>query len=167
MARRFRGESEQTVDGKGRTSVPALFRRVIESCDPDWSDGQRPNLVVVYGSESQKFLECYTMDAIDEIDLRIDRMKKGSIERKMMERRFHGHALPAQVLEDGRIMLPAKLRKKLELESKAFFIASGDHFQIWKPETYEAEELAKEEAWLAEQGDAFDITSLLPDLPEE
>lgn len=167
MARRFRGESEQTVDSKGRISVPALFRRVIEHCDPDWSDGQRPNLVIVYGFESQNFLECYTMEAIEEIDRRIDRMKKGSRERKFMERRYHGHALPAQVVEDGRIVLPAKLRKKLDLTGKAFFIASGDHFQIWNPETYQSEELAKEEEWLAEQDEDFDPSVLLPDLPED
>ena len=167
MARKFRGEGEQTVDGKGRVSVPAPFRRVIEACDPDWSDGQRPNLVIVYGFESQKYLECYTIEAIDEIDRRIERMKKGSTERKMLERWYHGHSLPAQVVEDGRIVLPQKLRKKLELNDKAFFIASGDHFQVWKPETYEAEELAREEAWLALQDDDFDPTILLPDLPEE
>ena len=167
MARRFRGEGEQTVDAKGRVSVPAPFRRVIEACDPDWSEGQRPNLVIVYGFEGHKLLECYTIEAIDEIDQRIELMKKGSDERKMLERWYHGHSLPAQVVEDGRIVLPQKLRKRLDLNDKAFFIASGDHFQIWKPETYESEELAREAAWLARQDEGFDPTILLPDLPKE
>ncbi|MDT2073578.1 MAG: cell division/cell wall cluster transcriptional repressor MraZ, partial [Planktomarina sp.] len=30
MARRFRGESHHKVDSKGRVSIPALFRRVLE-----------------------------------------------------------------------------------------------------------------------------------------
>ncbi|MEP4311011.1 MAG: MraZ, partial [Lentilitoribacter sp.] len=30
MARRFRGESDHKVDTKGRVSIPASFRRVIE-----------------------------------------------------------------------------------------------------------------------------------------
>ncbi len=167
MARRFRSESEQTVDSKGRVSVPAPFRRVIEACDPNWSEGQRPNLVIVYGFESHNFLECYTMEAIELIDRRIERMKKGSKERKMLERWYHGHSMDAQVVEDGRIVLPQKLRKKLDLENKAFFIAAGDHFQIWKPETYATEELAREEEWLAQQDEDFDPTILLPDLPED
>ncbi|MEZ5751140.1 MAG: division/cell wall cluster transcriptional repressor MraZ [Paracoccaceae bacterium] len=166
MARRFRGESEQTVDGKGRVSVPALFRRVIEACDPDWSDGQRPNLVIVYGGESQKRLDCYTMEAIEQIDRQIDKMQKGSRERKMLERLFHGFSTPAQVVEDGRIVLPVKLRKKLDLEDKAFFIAAGDHFEIWKPETFEAEEQSKADQWLAEQDEDFDPMSLLPSLDD-
>lgn len=167
MARRFRGESEQTVDSKGRVSVPALFRRVVEACDPEWKEGMRPELVIVYGTEKQQFLECYTIEAIEEIDRRIDRMKKGSIERRMVERIYHGHSMPAQIVEDGRIVLPQKLRKKLDLEDKAFFIASGDHFQIWKPSTYEELELAKVDEWLGQQDEDFDPSSLLPDLPED
>ncbi|WP_323036295.1 division/cell wall cluster transcriptional repressor MraZ [Pararhodobacter sp.] len=167
MARRFRGESEQTVDSKGRVSVPALFRRVIEACDPEWTEGLRPELVIVYGSEKRNHLECYTIEAIEEIDRRIDRMKKGSIERRMLERLYHGHSMPAQIVEDGRIVLPQKLRKKLDLEDKAFFIASGDHFQIWKPSTYEETEMAKVDAWLDAQDEDFDPSSLLPDLPAE
>ncbi|MFN3954747.1 MAG: division/cell wall cluster transcriptional repressor MraZ [Pararhodobacter sp.] len=166
MARRFRGEYHQKVDGKGRVSIPALFRRVIEAADPDWREGLRPNLVIVYGTATQPQLDCYTIEAIDEIDRRIDRMKPGSMERKMLERIYHGHSLPAQVDEDGRIVLPARLRDKTGLEGEAFFIASGDHFQIWKPETYEAEETARAEAWLQQQEEGFDPRILLPDLPE-
>ena len=34
MSRRFRGESHHKVDAKGRVSIPASFRRVIEASDP-------------------------------------------------------------------------------------------------------------------------------------
>ena len=54
------------------------------------------------------------------------------------------------------IKLPAKLRTKIDLKGEAFFIAAGDTFQIWNPETYESEELAKSEAWLDELPDDFD-----------
>ena len=63
--------------------------------------------------------------------------------------------------ETGRLVLPAKLRRKIGLEGEAFFIAAGDTFQIWKPETYESEELAKTEAWLDEQPEDFDPLILL------
>lgn len=167
MARRFRGESHQKLDTKGRVSIPALFRRVIEQADPDWSEGKRANLVIVYGTEKQKRFNVYTIEAIDEIDRRIDRMKKGSPERKYLERIYHGHSLPTQLDDDGRVLLPQKLREKLGLTSSAFFIAAGDHFQIWKPETFEAEELARTDEWLAEQDPDFDPDSLLPELPED
>ena len=68
MANRFRGEGIHKVDGKGRVSIPALFRRVLEDCDPEWKEGLNPNLVIVYGGESQKYLEIYTQESINEVD---------------------------------------------------------------------------------------------------
>ena len=156
MVRRFRGESHLKVDGKGRVSIPALFRRVLEAGDPNWTEGLNPELVIVYGDHRRKFLECYTMEAIDEVDAKIAALPRGSMERKMLERMFHGQSYPTSVDETGRIVLPAKLRTKIGLEDEAFFIAAGDTFQIWKPETYESEELARTEAWLDDLPEDFD-----------
>ncbi|MGV6803120.1 MAG: division/cell wall cluster transcriptional repressor MraZ [Ruegeria sp.] len=161
MARRFRGESRHKVDSKGRVSIPALFRRVLQAGDPDWTEGLRPQMVIVYGDHRRKFLECYTIEAINEVDEKIDAMPRGSIERRMLERLMHGQSYPTEVDEDGRLVLPQKLREKIGLEKEAFFIASGDTFQVWKPETYEAEELARTEAWLDDLPDDFDPLSLL------
>ena len=63
-------------------------------------------------------------------------------------------------------MLPAKLRAKIGLDSEAFFIAAGDTFQIWKPETYESVELAKTEAWLDDLPDDFDPMEYLDGVGE-
>ncbi|WP_138933576.1 division/cell wall cluster transcriptional repressor MraZ [Roseovarius arcticus] len=156
MARRFRGESHHKVDAKGRVSIPALFRRVIEASDPNWTEGLPPELVIVYGDHRRNYLECYTVEAIDEVDAKIDALGRGSMERKMLQRLFHGQSFPTTVDETGRLVLPAKLRAKIGLEGEAFFIAAGDTFQIWKPETYEAEEAAKTEEWLDELPKDFD-----------
>ena len=161
MGRRFRGESHHKVDSKGRVSIPASFRRVLEAGDPNWQPGGCPDLVIVYGDHRRKFLECYTMEAIDEVDAKIDALPRGSMQRKMLQRMFHGQSFPTNVDETGRLVLPAKLRNKIELEAEAFFIAAGDTFQIWKPETYETEELAQADEWLDEQGDDFDPMEFL------
>lgn len=164
MARRFRGSFHQKVDSKGRVSIPASFRRVIEEGDPDWTDGLRPNLVIVYGMDSQKRLDCYTMNAIDEIEEGISDMQPGSPERETLELTFHGHAADAQIDEDGRIVLPQRLRDKLELEPNeaAFFIAKGDHFQIWKEDTFNAVKSRRTEVFLADQAPDFDPRIHLP-----
>ncbi len=150
MAKRFRGESHHKVDSKGRVSIPASFRRVLEASDPSWSAGGNPELVIVYGDHRRNFLECYTIEAIEEVDEKIDRLPRGSVQRKMLSTLFQGQSLPTSVDETGRLVLPAKLRQKIDLSDEVFFIAAGDTFQIWKPETYEAEELARTEAWLDE-----------------
>ncbi|EEX08009.1 protein MraZ [Ruegeria lacuscaerulensis ITI-1157] len=161
MARRFRGESHHKVDAKGRVSIPASFRRVLEASDPNWQPGGNPELVIVYGDHRRKYLECYTMEAIDEVDAKIDALPRGSMQRKMLQRLFHGQSFPTTVDETGRLVLPAKLRNKIGLEGEAFFIAAGDTFQIWKPETYEAEELAATEEWLDELPEDFDPMQFL------
>jgi MraZ protein len=144
------------VDSKGRVSIPASFRRVLEVGDPDWTEGLNPNLVIVYGDHRRNYLECYTIEAINEVDDKIAALPRGSMERKMLQRMFHGQSYPTNVDETGRLVLPAKLRQKIALEGEAFFIAAGDTFQIWKPETYDEEELAKTEAWLDELPEDFD-----------
>ena len=139
MARRFRSTYHQKVDGKGRVSVPASFRRVIEEGDPEWSAGQRPNFIIVFGLKFQKRLDCFTMKAMEAIDASIDAMPPGTPARKKLERVYHAHAIEAQIDEDGRIILPQQLRDKLQLvpDEKARFVGSNDHFQVWKNATYE------------------------------
>ena len=142
-------------------SIQASFRRVLEAGDPNWQPGGNPELVIVYGDHRRNFLECYTMEAIDEVDAKIDALPRGSMQRKMLQRMFHGQSFPTNVDETGRLVLPAKLRQKIELEAEAFFIAAGDTFQIWKPETYEAEELAQAEEWLDDLPEGFDPMEFL------
>lgn len=161
MGRIFRGESLHKVDGKGRVSIPALFRRVIEASDPNWTDSLNPELIIVYGDHRRRYLECYTIEAMQEVDDKINALPRGSMERKMLQRMFHGQSFPTSVDETGRLVLPAKLRKKIELEDEAFFIAAGDTFQIWKPETYDSDELSKTEHWLEEFPEDFDPLILL------
>lgn len=156
MARRFRGESHHKVDTKGRVSIPALFRRVLEAGDPNWQPGDTPELVIVYGDHRREFLECYTMEAIEGVDAKIDALPRGSQPRKHLQRMFHGQSFPTSVDVTGRLVLPAKLRAKIGLEGEAFFIAAGDTFQIWNPETYEDVEVANSEAWLDDLPDEFD-----------
>lgn len=86
MGRRFRGESHHKVDSKGRVSIPASFRRVLEAADPNWKSGDSPELVIVYGDHRRQFLECYTMEAIDEVDAKIAALPRGSKPRKILER---------------------------------------------------------------------------------
>jgi MraZ protein len=160
VARRFRGEGLQKVDSKGRVSIPALFRRVVQACDPNWTEGLSPELVIVYGDTRREFLECYTIEAIEEVDVKIDALPRGSVGRKTLERLFHGQSFPTSIDETGRLVLPVKLRQKIGIDKEAYFIAAGDTFQIWNPDTYEADQ-QKTDAWLEEQPNDFDPLSFL------
>ncbi|MEM6824101.1 MAG: division/cell wall cluster transcriptional repressor MraZ [Pseudomonadota bacterium] len=166
MRRGFRGEFDQKVDGKGRISIPADFRGPIEAGDPDWSRGKAQRFIIVYGNSKQAHLECYTIEAAAEVEEKISRLPRGSMQRKTLERLFSGYSLECTVDETGRIVLPLRLRKKIGLDGMAYFIASGDTFQIWKPETFEAVELQKADEWLEQFPDDFDPLTLLDQVGE-
>jgi MraZ protein len=134
---------------------------VLEASDPNWQHGDNPELVIVYGDARRQYLECYTMEAIEEVDAKIANLPRGSMARKVLERMFNGQSLPTTVDETGRLVLPAKLRSKIGLDKEAFFIAAGDTFQIWNPDTFEDVEAAEAEKLLEELPEGMDPLELL------
>ena len=144
MMRRFRGESVHRVDQKGRVSVPAPFRRVLEEGDPDWQPGQNPTFVLVYGITGGSCLEGYTVAGAAAIDERIARVPDRKM-REALQRKFDSQSAYAQVDENGRIVLPQKLRDMFGLAEEALFAGMGEKFQVWEPEAYRKDMAALEE----------------------
>ena len=164
MIRRFRGESVHKVDQKGRVSVPAPFRRVLEEGDPDWAPGQNPNLVLIYGMPGNNCLEGYSIEGANRLDEKISRMPTFSPARRALERLLNTQSIYAQVDENGRIVLPQRLREMFGLGEEALFAGMGEHFQIWAPVDY-ARDMESLDAWrdgLAEGEDPFAALDALP-----
>lgn len=164
MIRRFRGESVHKVDQKGRVSVPAPFRRVLEEGDPDWTEGLNPNLVIIYGRSSKRpCLEGYTIRAIGEIDDMISALPRFSPERELIERFVNTHSVYAQVDENGRMVLSARLREMIGLRDEAYFAGMGDKFQIWTPDGFaeDEERMARKAAELVADGDPMALLDKL------
>ncbi|WP_126976123.1 division/cell wall cluster transcriptional repressor MraZ [Frigidibacter oleivorans] len=161
MAGMFIGEYTFKVDGKGRMSIPADYRRELEQNDPDWTEGLRPKIAVVYGGPKQSYLECHTAGDFKALAAEIAAMERGSMERRILERMVLGAAVMTEIDPDGRLVLPQRLREKIALDGEAKFIGGGQTFQIWKPETFEAEDQARIDSWLGDRDDDFDIYSLL------
>jgi MraZ protein len=142
VARRFRGESVHKVDTKGRVSIPASFRRVLEEGDPDWEGGKAPSLVIIHGRNERPRLECFTIRAMDEIDAIVSTYPAFSEEREELEYFLNTQSTYAALDENGRIVLGAKLRETIGLGDEAVFAGMGESFNIWDPEAYAAD-LAK------------------------
>ncbi len=157
MIRRFRGESVHKVDQKGRVSVPAPFRRVLEEGDPDWTPGQNPNFVLIYGMPSGNCLEGYSVEGANALDAKVALMPTFSKARRALERLLNTQSVQVQVDENGRIVLPQRLREMFGLGEEALFAGMGAHFQIWAPDQFR-QDMASIEAWregLAPDEDPF------------
>ena len=135
--RRFRGESLHKVDTKGRVSIPAQFRRVLEESDPDFKAGFNPSCVLVHNRKSKKCLEGYSIASINEVDDLVSKLPHYSREREILERMLNAQSSYAQIDDNGRLVLSAKLRELINLNSEAIFIGMGDKFQIWEPFAYQ------------------------------
>jgi len=160
VARRFRGESVHKVDSKGRVSIPAPFRRVLEEGDPDWISGGQPTLVLVYGIPGRRCLEGYSIKGIEAVDELISDLPRFSREREVLERIINTQSIYAQVDENGRMVLPTRLRERIGVKSEATFAGMGDKFQIWQPAAYEDDMNAIGD-WLGDEGQEQDIFALL------
>jgi MraZ protein len=160
VIRRFRGESVHKVDQKGRVSVPAAFRRVMEEGDPDWTTGLNPNFVLIYGGPSGRCLEGYTIAGIAAIDDKISRLPTFSRQRKALERWLNTQSTYAQVDENGRMVLSSRLREMVAIDAEALFAGMGDRFQIWSPELY-ADDMAALDEWREELSEGEDPFAML------
>ena len=160
----FTGEHTQKVDGKGRMSIPADFRRVLEAGDPEWTSDRTPRMYLLYGDHLEHQLHGYTVNEFNALDAQIQSLPRGSDARRKLSRLILGQSMKLDIDKDGRAVMPIRQRQKLGVtEGELYFSGMGDHFEIWKAETFQAQEASEMQDWLAEMPDGFDPLSLLGD----
>jgi MraZ protein len=137
VTRRFRGESTHRVDGKGRVSIPAPFRRVLEEGDPDWNPGLAPNLVIVYGQRAKPCLLGYSILGMEKVEAQIDELPYDE-DREALELMMLTKSAYAAVDDTGRIVLRHDLRDQIGVTGEALFAGTGERFEVWEPGTYAA-----------------------------
>ncbi|MDF1854395.1 hypothetical protein [Pseudooceanicola sp.] len=159
----FRGEHHLKMDGKGRISIPADFRRVLESGDADWSSDQPSRMVINYRDELAGGFEINTYDGQAENEALVAALPKGSLSRKMAQRDFITKTKDLSLDDTGRIVMPQFLRDRLGLAEGMTILALGlgETFQMWNPDTYEAVHGAALDDFIEEQGEDFNSEMLL------
>ena len=147
----FSGRYDHTVDEKGRVSVPARFREVLER------DGLDTLHITNFVSEQGKCLELFTPREWERMVAKI-RQKNGFDRNLRLFQTFYiGGAYDVQVDKQGRILIPAKLRDFAHLEHEVTFSAMINRFQLWNKRTLEellsaAEENLKDPEFFSKLG---------------
>jgi MraZ protein len=166
----FRGEVNQKVDSKARVLIPVAFRRILEAGDPNWTSGARPKFVIVYGDARRSFAECYTIAEMKVLEASILSRPVGESVRKILARNIITLSLIAEIDEDGRIVLPQKVREKIAMSAddlrdgaEVTFAGAGSTFHLWKRDTYDTIILQKDADDLANLPEDVDLLSLLGD----
>ena len=130
----FTGEFRHTIDGKGRVAVPARFRadlaagatvcRWLESC------------VAIFPKQAwQQLAEAASAERYTDAGARA------------FTRFLFSGAFEVELDGQGRLVLPASLRKFGGLKSEAVVVGAADHIELWEPARWDgiSAEMSSEE----------------------
>ncbi|MEX2642013.1 MAG: hypothetical protein WD270_01075 [Acetobacterales bacterium] len=130
----FYGTYLNKVDRKGRVSVPAAFRAVL--------DKRSAAGIVLRPSHKAPALDIYTVEYFESLNSRLGEMDVFSDEQDELALALFGDARELMFDSEGRIMLPRDLMDKIGIDANAAFIGRGESFQVWEPATAEAHKRA-------------------------
>jgi MraZ protein len=127
---RFVSTFTNKIDAKGRVSIPAPFRAVLER------DGYAGG-IYCYPSLDAPALDAGGERLAQKIDGLLAGLPDYSDERDELSVALYGDVQILSIDGDGRIVVPQVLRAHAGLEHQVAFVGLGDKFQMWAPERFE------------------------------
>lgn len=128
----FRGNALNAIDAKARVAIPAGIRQAIEA------NGDGRNLLIAK-HESDPCLIGYDHGWSALLHARLSRIEEREADAGRAydyhnpNRRAFGLTEDVPFDASGRFIMPAQLRKRAQIEDLAFFMGTGDTFEIWNP----------------------------------
>ena len=135
----FQGSALNAVDAKGRVSVPAFLRAVIEKRGA-------ARTIVLAKHDSFPALSAYDPAFAAMRHAKLERLLEKEetspdAELDYQRRNMMAFAATEETPYDtsGRIVLPPMMRRKGGIEDLALFLGTGETFQIWNPKLFLAD----------------------------
>jgi len=130
-----------SLDAKGRVSVPADFRNVVANSAFDG--------IIVWPSFDGPYLEGGGIALLEDYQKSLDRIDHYDEGRIALQRAIFAASRPLSFDGGGRVSLPKDLHEYAGLNGKVTFVGLGRRFEIWSPKALEAQnenirKLAKE-----------------------
>lgn len=157
----FTGEETLTVDAKGRITVPQRIRRVVERGDPDWSEGKRPSLMVVYGTDDWNRLEAYSLKTYLKLIDQLRDLPDDDPDRDGLLDTYMTFAFDTQIDEEGRLTIPIRHRDRLGFGRELYLSSMGLHFRLWHRAAFEATQGRDLRDWAQARAEAPDLARKL------
>ena len=135
----FQGSALNAVDAKGRVSVPAFLRSVIERRGDS-------RTIVLAKHDTFPALSAYDPAYAALMHNKLERLfekQEGDPDAALeyQQRNLMAFAATEEVPYDssGRIVIPPMMRSKGGIEDLALFLGVGETFQLWNPKLFLAE----------------------------
>lgn len=126
------GEFRLKVDGKGRVTLPAKFRKVLSS---DLTVTRNPFDECVYAFEAPGFNQWVESVMSSAFPTR----KANDRKQDAYHRALKSRARDVEVDSAGRIMLSADMREACGIDKDVVIVGNGSRFEIWDAQRYEDE----------------------------
>jgi MraZ protein len=123
---RFVSTFTNKIDAKGRVSIPASYRAVLER------DGYAGG-IYCYPSLDAPALDAGGERLAQKIDGLLSGLPDYSDERDELSVALYGDVQVLTIDQDGRIVLPEALRAHAGVTTQVTFVGLGDKFQMWEP----------------------------------
>jgi transcriptional regulator MraZ len=123
----FRGRYEHTIDAKGRTSVPARYRDVLDAA------GERR---VVLTSALDPCLVAYAPPEWNAFEERLGKLPQFDRAVQKLKRIYVSGAVECEIDDVGRILVPPSLREHARLRKEVLWAGSGRYAELWDKEEW-------------------------------
>lgn len=134
------GEYEHSIDTKGRIAMPAKLR-----------EGLGGKFIITKGLDGCLFV--YAMDEWQRVEQKLASLPMSRKTARDFTRFLFGGACEGECDKQGRVLLPASLRRYAGLEREAVIVGVGSRAEIWDATKWQQynEESAEDVNELAEQ----------------
>lgn len=141
----FTGSYEHSVDNKGRIIIPSKFREELGE-----------NFIITLGVDGCLFL--YPMNKWEEFVLKLKELQTSKLESRQLQRYFLAYASEVEFDKQGRVIIPANLREKAEIQKNVILVGMIGKIEIWDKEKWDRNNTFKDMDEIAEKMAEFDIS---------
>lgn len=122
----FTGSTTHRVDAKGRVSLPAEFRKVLEALGST-------HVVVLPQLHHSDAHTVYSQTGYENLVSQLEDQDMAFEQQEVMALRYVTNARSIQVDEVGRIVLSKDLRERIGVTDEVRFVGHMTEFQLWEP----------------------------------
>ena len=125
----FLSTFENSLDKKGRVSVPSSFRAYLNSMGY--------NGFITYPSFNNSALDACAQDRIEKLSESIDSLGPFEDKRDYFATSVLSESINLNFDSEGRVSIPKKLLNHAKIKSSIVFVGLGKVFQMWDPKLFE------------------------------
>lgn len=123
----FSGNYTHNIDPKGRVTIPAAYREAL-------GEGFTIGL-----NNDFSAIALYPVEKWQEMSQKLERIPDSDVRGMAYVRLIQAFSFPQQQLDgQGRVLLPAALRKKAGMDKAIRFVGVGRYLEIWDEDRFAA-----------------------------